>query len=101
DCPRKMDQVKLVIQLQQGFRGSEKKIAAKIEVAEEVVDNLRLGGAVEIDQHVAAENQIHALHKKHLGSVLQVQAAEVDELSYLRADFQLVTFYGLTILPLE
>src|SRR5882762_1808764 len=74
-----MDQVKLVIQFHQRLRGPEKKITAKIKIGEKSVDRLRFRGGVKINQHIAAENQIDALHEKHLGVVLQVQTAERDQ----------------------
>src|ERR1700680_4763221 len=89
-----MDQVKLVIQFHQRLRGPEKKITAKIKIGEKIVDHLRLRGGVKIDQHVAAENQIHTLHEKHLGVVLQVQTAERDQLLHLGAHFQFLLIDG-------
>src|ERR1700676_389845 len=89
-----MDQVKLVIQFHQRLRGPEKKVAAKIKIAEKIVDHLRLGDGVKIDQHIAAENQIHALHEKHLGVVLQVQTAERDQLFHLGAHLQFLLIDG-------
>src|SRR5216684_888453 len=95
-----MDQVKLVIQFHQRLRGSEKEIAAKIKVAEKMVDHLRLRGTVKIDQNVAAENQIHALHEKHPGVVLQVQPAERDQLFHLGAHLQSLLIEHGEIFPL-
>src|SRR5580692_3769379 len=62
---RKMDELKLIIQPHERFRGPEKQVTSEIEVAEKMVDHLRFRGAVEIDQNVAAEDQVHALHEKH------------------------------------
>src|ERR1700730_12100325 len=83
-----MDQVKLGIQFHQRLRSPEKKMTAKIEIGEKLVDHLRLRGGVKINQHITAENQIHALHEKHFGVVLQVQAAERDQLFHLGAYLQ-------------
>src|ERR1700675_469517 len=97
-----MDQVKLVIQFHQRLRGSEKKMAAKIEIGEKIVDHFGFRGGVKIDQHIAAENQIHALHEKHLGVVLQVQTAEGDQLFHLWAYLQFLLIYGRKVfLPVE
>src|SRR5229473_5110462 len=95
-----MDQVKLVIQFHQRLRGSEKEITAKIKVAEKMVDHLRLRGTVKIDQNIAAENQIHALHEKHLGVLLQVQPAECDQLFHLGEHLQSLLIEHGEIFPL-
>src|SRR6267378_238690 len=97
-----MDQVKLGVQFHQRLRRPEKKIAAKIKTAEKIVDHLRLRGGVKIDQHIAAENQIHALHEKHLGVVLQVQTAEGDQLFHLWAYLQFLLIDDRKVfLPVE
>src|ERR1700730_18856011 len=97
-----MDQVKLVIQFHQRLRGPEKKVAAKIKIAEKIVDHLRLRGGVKIDQHIAAENQVHTLHEKHPGVVLQVQTAEGNQLFYLGAYLQCLLIDGRKVfLPVE
>src|SRR3981081_324859 len=83
-----MDQVKLGVQFHQRLRGPEKKMTAKIKIGEKLVDHLRFRDGIEINQHIAAENQIHALHEKHFGIVLQVQTAERDQLFHLGAHLQ-------------
>src|ERR1035441_54261 len=95
-----MDQVKLFVQFHQRFRGSEKEIAAKIKVVEKMVDHLRFRNAVKIDQHVAAEDHIHAFHEKHPGVVLQVHAAEGDQLFDLRVHLQFLLIDDGEIFPL-
>src|SRR5258706_9167417 len=92
-----MDQVKLVIHLHQRFRGPEKEISAEIEAAEKMVNHLRLRSAIKIDQHIAAEDQVHALHEKHPGVVLQIQAAESDYLFHLREHLQFLLIDGREI----
>ncbi len=57
--------MELVIQIQERLRRAQKEITAKIQVRKIMVDDLRLRGAIEIDQDVAAKNQVHALHEKH------------------------------------
>src|SRR5580692_3837820 len=94
-----MNQVKLVIQFHQRFRSAEKEIAAIVEVGKKVVDHFRLRDAVEIDQNVAAQNQVHALHEKHFRIVLQVQAAERDQLFYLRENLQFFLVDDREIFP--
>src|SRR5579863_835200 len=83
-----MNRAKLVIQFHQRFRGTKEEIAAIVEVGKKVVDYFRLRDTVEIDQNIAAENQVHALHEKHFGILLQVQAAERNQLFYLRENLQ-------------
>src|ERR1700675_1892924 len=92
-----MDQVKLIIQFHQRLRGPEKKITAKIKIGEKIVDHFGFRGGVKIDQHIAAENQIHTLHEKHPGVVLQVQTAERDQLFLIdgRKVFLPVEFAGV------
>src|SRR5258708_12291605 len=89
-----MDQMKLGIQFHQRLRGPEKKITAKIKIGEKIVDHLRLRGGVEIDQHIAAENQIYTLHEKHPGVVLQVETAERDQLFHLGVYLQFLLIDG-------
>src|SRR5258706_15007730 len=95
-----MDQVKLGIQFHQRLRGPEKEVTAKIKIGEKIVDHLRLRGGVKIDENIAAENQIHALDKKRLGVVLQVQAAEPDQLSALWAPSQFILIENLVMFSL-
>src|SRR5271165_5883724 len=96
-----MHQVKLLIQLHQRFRGSEKEVAAKIKVAEKVVDDLRFRSAIKIDENVAAENQIHAFHEKHLGIILQIQTAERNHFFHLWSHLQLLLSDRREIIALE
>src|ERR1700675_3282094 len=97
-----MDQVKLIIQFHQRLRGPEKKITAKIKIGEKIVDHFGVRGGVKIDHHIAAENQIHTLHEKHPGVVLQVQTAERDQLFHLWAYLQLFLIDGRKVfLPVE
>src|SRR5271155_1618076 len=96
-----MHEVELVVQLHQRFRGSKKKITAKVEVAEKVVNHPRLRGPVKINQHVAAENEVHALHEEHLGIVLQIQTTERDQLFYLGAHLQPLLIDGQEIFAFE
>src|SRR5258708_39193982 len=93
-----MNQVELIVQLHQRLRRSQKEVATVTEVGKKVADHFRLGDAVKVNQYVAAENQIHALHEEHLGIILQVQAAERNELLHLGAHLQFLVIEGSEIL---
>src|SRR5579862_1286307 len=96
-----MHQVKLIVQVQQRFRSTEKKISAKIEVAEKVIDDFGFRWSIKIDQYVAAEDQIHAFHEQDLGVVLQIKAAERDQLFHFRLDLKSFVVKGNKIFPFE
>src|SRR5579872_3988474 len=83
-----MDQVKLVIQFHQRFGGSKKEVTSVIQVVEEVIDDFRLRRSIEVDQNVAAEDQIHSLHEEHFGIVLEIEPADDDELLDFRPHLQ-------------
>src|SRR5437868_13830875 len=95
-----MHQVKLVIQSHQRLCSAKKEIAAKIQVAEEVVDHLRFGSFIEVDQHVAAKNHVDAFHEQHLRIILQVEAGEVNQVFYLGRKLQRV-FLGRHVIFLS
>src|SRR5271165_2587976 len=93
-----MNQVKAVIESHERLGSSQKEIAAEIEVAEKVLDYSLFRRAVEVDEHVAAEDDVDSLHEDNLGIVPQVQAAERDQLLDLIADPELLVVHRHKIL---
>jgi hypothetical protein len=66
-----------------------------------MIDHLRLGSAVEVDQHIAAENQIHPFHENHFCVVLKIQAAESDQLLYLGQHLQFLFIHRRKVFTFE
>jgi uncharacterized protein YgfB (UPF0149 family) len=51
-----MHEAELVGDLVKGFGMAQEEVSRGLETGEEVLDDLALGGEVEIDEHVAAED---------------------------------------------
>ena len=66
-----------------------------------MADHARFRHAVKIDQHVAAEDQVHSLHEEHFGVVLEIEAIERDELLYFGAYLELSTIRRSEVFSLE
>jgi hypothetical protein len=64
-----------------------------------VLNDAFLGRNIEIDQHVAAKDQIHALHERHLGVVAEIEAGEVDAGADLVFDLKFVAVGGGEVFP--
>src|SRR5579862_1814270 len=86
--------MELIVEAQERLGGPEKEITAEIQIAEEVLDDARFRGAVEIDEYVAAENDVHAFHEQNFRVVLQIQPAERDELFHLRPYLEFFPVHG-------
>ena len=60
-----------------------KAVASRQEMLGEISENLFLSGSVEVDDHVAAEDHVYLLSHPIVG-ILEIQAAELNELAQLR-----------------
>ena len=69
----------------EAFRVADDQVPAGDEALHQVTDQLLLGGAVEVDHHVAAEDDVERLAQRPLRRH-QVVRAELDQLGQLRAD---------------
>src|SRR5580698_6983344 len=56
------------------------------------MDDAALGGDVEIDQDVAAEDEIHAFHEEHFAVVVKIETGEADAAADVVVDAKLVVF---------
>src|SRR5579863_3827815 len=61
-------------------------MTARNETVVEVLDGASFRGSVEVDQDVAAEDEVKAFHEEHLRLVLKVEAVEFDVGARLRFD---------------
>ncbi len=87
-----MYKVKLIVDSEKRFGMAEKQIAVWHKTAIEMLDHAAFGGDVEIDQNVAAENNVDALYECHACIVLQVQSLDRDFGPRLGADGELALF---------
>ena len=71
---------------------AEEKIAVGKKVVIEMLDDAPLRGKIEVNQDIAAEDDVHAFHESHGRILGQVQAAEFDVLANLGLDLH--TFPG-------
>src|SRR5208282_5908856 len=69
------------------------------QVIVKVLDHTSLGCAVEIDQDVAAEDQVEVLQQNHVGVIEEVDAAEFDIGFELCVDLQTVATSNKIFLP--
>lgn len=56
----------------------EKEVSVRQQVVIEVPNDVAFRQNVEVDQNVAAENYIHALHERHARVIEEVEASECD-----------------------
>src|SRR5580693_1492717 len=96
----KMDEAKLIGDLIQRFGMAEKEITGRLKAGEKVLDDAALGGDVEIDEDIAAEDEIHALHEEHLAVVVEIEAGEVDAAAHFVVDAEFFVFGGREIFAL-
>lgn len=89
DCLREMNEVELDVELQWRFGSAQEKIAAGIEIVEEVIHDTRLGCAVEIDEDIATENDVHALQEEYFRIFLKIETMEGDKLLDFGAHLEL------------
>src|ERR1700693_1309124 len=71
-----MDQAKCITDAEKGLRMSQKQIPMRQKIVEEVLNNAPLGNKIEVDQHVAAEDDVDIVHQGHAGIVGQIEPAE-------------------------
>ena len=77
-----MNQAEFIAHPVERFGVAQEQISVGQKIVVEVLDHAPLGGQVEIDQNVAAEDNVETLHEGHAGVVGEIQAAEGD----VRAD---------------
>lgn len=57
---------------------AQKQISMGQKIVEEMLNHAPLGSQIEVDQHVATEDDVHTLHECHASVVRQIEPAEAD-----------------------
>src|SRR5579863_8414293 len=83
-------QPEIVANSKQRFGMSKEKVSMRQKVVVEVLNDALLGRDVEIDQDIAAKNNVDALHESHARVVQQVDAREVHLRFHFGIDVQFV-----------
>src|ERR1700674_170869 len=88
-----MDQPKRLVRLEQRFGQSQKRVASGEQIRIKMLNDTALGGQVEVDQHIAAEDEVEPFLEQHLTVVTQVHAVKANlrleqivELEFVVAD---------------
>src|SRR5262249_15621058 len=76
----------------------KEEISMRQKIVVEVLDHLFLGGQIEIDQDIAAEDDVHSLHESHAGIVRQIQPAETNAGANGLLNLQLISGCGKVLL---
>src|SRR6266851_5074606 len=71
------------------------------QIVEEVLNDAALGSEIEIDQHVAAKDDIHALHECHARIVGEIEPGEADVGASQRIYLELVALRNKVSLPVS
>ena len=67
-----MDQPKRLVRLEQRFGQSQKRVASGEQIRIKMLNDTALGGQVEVDQHIAAENDVEPFLEQHPAVVTEV-----------------------------
>jgi hypothetical protein len=73
-----MHQPKRVVHLVQRFSMPQKQVSAGQQIGEEMLHHSALRSQIEINQHIAAENNIDTLLENHLAVVTEIQTIKTD-----------------------
>ena len=65
-----------------------------------MLNDSALRSQIKIDQHVAAEDDVYALHEKHAGIIGKIEAAEADAVPSQLLYLQLIPGGGEIFLPI-
>src|SRR5581483_2924624 len=95
-----MHQPKLISNSEHGFRVAQEHVSVGQKVFAEMPQNAFLGGRIEVDQDVTAENKIDVFEGGYASVVEKVQSAEGDMCPHRCVDPQLLS-HGLEILLAE
>src|SRR5258708_22626677 len=73
-----MDQPEGMVHLEQRFGLSQEKVAPGQQTGIKMLHDTSLRSQVEVDQHVAAENNVELFLKQHLAIVVKVDAVKAN-----------------------
>src|SRR6266702_425762 len=85
-----MNRLEVIVDPVQRFRLAHKKISVRLQVVEKMLDHLRFGCGVEVDQHVGAEDEIEAFHENHLAVIIEVKPEKGDRLPEFRRKYETI-----------
>src|SRR5271169_3757793 len=94
-----MDEAKVVAHSVERFGVAEEQISVGQEVVIEVLDHAAFGRQIEIDENVAAEDNVQVLHEGHARIVGQVQTVKGDAGAGGGLDLELFAHGGEIFLP--
>jgi len=96
-----MNQAELIIDAIERLSLPEKEVSVREKVFIEVLDHAPLGSDIEINENVAAEDQVHARHEGHASVVGEIEASEAHTLSRRQLQLQLVAHRDKVFLLVE
>ncbi len=97
DRSREMHQMKSVVHLVQRFGVAQKEITAGQQVGIEVLHHFPFRVQIEVDEHIAAEDQVHAFEECHLAVVAKIDPVETDDRLELVGGLQVLVIVGLEV----
>jgi hypothetical protein len=74
-----MNQVKVVADTVKRLGVAQEQISMRQKIAVEILDDAAFRSQIEVNQHIATENNVQAPHKRRLGTVRQIDPAKVRE----------------------
>jgi len=97
-----VNQSELIIDAIERFRLAKKEVSMGKKAPIEVRNDPAFGHAVEIDQNVATEDEIHALHKCHVSVVRKIESPKSHTLAHRRVYLQFVAgWYEMLLLIMQ
>src|SRR5579864_5462425 len=97
DRAGKMHQLKPVVHLVERFGVSKKQISAGQQVGIKLLHYFALRTEVEVDQNIAAEDQVDAFEEGHFAVVVKIDPIEPDQRFDLIGDLQALFVVGLKV----
>ncbi len=73
---------------------AQEKISMGKKVVIEVLNHAAFGNQIEVNEHVAAEDDVKALHERHAGVIGEIQPTEGDTAANGGVDLQLLRRRG-------
>src|SRR5579862_5609186 len=73
-----MHEPKIAVDPIKGFGMAKKEVAVRQQIVVELPDDLAFRSEIEINEHIAAEDDVHAFKRGHSGDVEHVDAGKRD-----------------------
>src|SRR5712692_12052633 len=87
-----MDQLKVVVYPKQRLGVTEEEISVWQKIVVKVLDYTAFRSSIEIDQDVAAEDDVEAIHGSHTTVIQQIETLDGDACTNLGTDRKLPVF---------